>query len=150
MGKQVLELKELERDYLQGLLSKGNLNVRVQKRILGLLELDKGKSRQAVATLFGMSYQAIYSWGKKYKKEGLNFIEDKPRTGRPVGLSGVQKAKITAMACSAPPEGYAKWSLRLLADQLVELSIIEQISHTEVGRILKKMNCSLTEKNNGA
>ena len=149
MKKSHIQLRATERDYLQALLSKGNLNVRVQKRALGLLELDKGKSYQSVAEMFGMSYPAVHAWGKKYQTEGLNFLEDKPRSGRPVGLSGEQKAKITAIACSTPPEGYARWSLRLLADRIVELAITDEISHTEVGRILKKMNCSLTEKSNG-
>ena len=130
-------------------MKKGDLNVRVQRRALGLLELDKGKSYQSVADMFEMSYPAVHAWGKKYQTEGLKFIIDKPRSGRPVGLSGEQKAKITAVACSEPPEGYAKWSLRLLADRIVELDITDEISHTEVGRILKKMDCSLTEKNNG-
>ena len=149
MKKSHVELKEREREYLRDLLKKGDLNVRVQRRALGLLELDKGKSYQSVADMFEMSYPAVHAWGKKYQTEGLKFIIDKPRCGRPVGLSGEQKAKITAVACSEPPEGYAKWSLRLLADRIVELDITDEISHTEVGRILKKMNCSLTEKNNG-
>lgn len=135
MQKSHVVLKEWERTYLQSKLSKGALNVRVQRRIVGLLELDKGKSYQSVATLFGMSYPTIQGWGKKYRTEGLNFIEDKPRSGRPVRRGGTEKAKIVAVACSTPPEGYAKWSLRLLADHLVELSIVDQISHTEVGRI---------------
>ena len=149
MKKSHIELQETEREYLRDLLSKGDLNVRVQRRAIGLLELDKGKSYQSIADMFEMSYPAVHAWGKKYQKEGLKFLKDKPRSGRPVGLSGEQKAKITAIACSEPPEGYAKWSLRLLADRIVELDITDEISHTEVGRILKKMNCSLTEKNNG-
>jgi transposase len=76
--------------------------------------------------------------GKKYQSEGLIFLNDKPRTGRPVGLSGEQKAQITALACSEPPQGYARWSLRLLADRIIELKFVDEISHTEVGRILKK------------
>lgn len=150
MKKQHLQLQDSERNYLNAMLSKGNLNTRVQKRALGLLELDKGKSYQEVAKLFNMSYPAVHSWGKKYRSEGLAFLQDKPRSGRPVELSGEQKAQITAIACSEPPKGYARWSLRLLADRIVELDLVDEISHTEVGRILKKMNCSLTGKNNGA
>ena len=150
MKKQHLQLQNSERNYLKALLSKGVLNARVQKRAIGLLELDKGKTYQEVANLFNMSYPAVHSWGKKYRNEGLAFLQDKPRSGRPVGLSGEQKAQITAIACSEPPKGYARWSLRLLADHIVELKLVDEISHTEVGRILKKMNCSLTEKNNGA
>lgn len=149
MKKPHIQLQDSERSYLQSLLRKGKLKARVQRRALGLLELDKGKSYQDVANLFDMSYPAVHSWGKKYRAEGLLFLEDKPRSGRPSGLSGEQRAQITALACSEAPAGYARWSLRLLADKLVELELVEEISHTEVGRVLKKMNCSLTEKNNG-
>ena len=149
MKKPHIQLQDSERAYLQSLLRKGKLKARVQRRALGLLELDKGKSYQDVANLFDMSYPAVHSWGKKYRTEGLLFLEDKPRSGRPSGLSGEQRAQITALACSEAPPGYARWSLRLLADKLVELELVEEISHTEVGRVLKKMNCSLTEKNNG-
>jgi putative transposase len=76
-------------------------------------------------------------------------LNDKPRSGRPVELDGKLKAKITALACSTLPTGYGKWSLRLLADKIVELNFVDDISHTEVGRILKKMNCNLTEKGSG-
>ena len=76
-------------------------------------------------------------------------LYDKPRSGRPIGLSGEERAKVTALACSIPPKGYARWSLRLLSDRLVELDIVENISHTEVGRILKKMNFNLIEKSSG-
>ena len=150
MKKPHIQLQETEREYLRELLSKGDLNVRVQRRARGLLELSKGKSYQYVADMFDMSYPAVHAWGKKYRTEGLKFLKDKPRAGRPIGLSGEQKAKITAIACSEPPEGYAKWSLRLLADRIVELDIADEISHTEVGRILKKTNYSPTERSNGA
>lgn len=76
-------------------------------------------------------------------------LYDKSRSGRPVSFSGEECAKFTALACNSPPIGHSSWSLRLLSDKLVELEIIESISHTEVGRILKKMNYNLTEKNNG-
>ena len=58
--------------------------------------------------------------------------------GRPIEIDGQQRAKITALACSQPPEGYAQWSLRLLADKAIELGYVEEISHTEVRKILKK------------
>ena len=149
MKKQHIQLQDQERKYLNGLLRRGSLAVRVQKRILGLLELDRGKTYKAVSDLLSMSYDTVHGWGKSYRKNGLDFLYDKPRSGRPVGLSVQQKAQITALACSEPPKGYARWTLRLLADRVVELNFVDDISHTEVGRILKKMNCSLTEKNNG-
>ena len=52
-------------------------------------------------------------------------LYDKPRSGRPVGLSGEERAKVTALACTKPPQGYARWSLRLLSDRLIELDIVD-------------------------
>ena len=150
MKQQKVSLSQEDKKYLQDILSKGSLKARVYKRAFGLLELDKGKTYQEVSKLLDMSYPTIHGWGKKYNLEGLTFLKDKPRTGRPSGLTGEQKAKITALACSTPPEGYARWSLRILADRVVELNFVEEISHTEVGRILKKMNCNPIEKDNGA
>ena len=59
-------------------------------------------------------------------------------------IEGITRAQITALACSKTPEGHSEWSLRLLAEKAVELEYIDAISHTEVGRILKKTNLSLT------
>lgn len=149
MKRHNIKLAEKDKKHLQDLLSRGNLPVRVQKRALGLLELDRGKTYHAVCDTLSKSYSTVYSWGKKYKEGGLNFLNDKPRSGRPIEVDGELKAKVTALACSTPPKGYGKWSLRLLADKIVALDFVNDISHTEVGRILKKMNCSLTEKDNG-
>ena len=131
------------------MLSKGSQKVRKQKRAQCLLELHRGKTYKEVQEQLNVSYVTVFNWAKKYKSGGLEFLDDKPRPGRPVGLSGEERAKITALACSEPPEGYARWSLRLLSDKLVELEIVESISFKQVGNILKKMNCSLTEKGSG-
>jgi len=139
-----------DRVHLEELLSKGSLKVRVQKRALALQMLDKGLTYQGVSSHLGVSHISLSKWAKRYGAEGLSMLYDKPRPGRPIGLSGEERAKVTALACSEPPEGYARWSLRLLSDRLVELEIVEGISHTEVGRILKKTNYSLSGKNNGA
>ena len=61
-----------------------------------------------------------------------------PRPGRPVEMTGKQRAQITAMACSTPPAGHGRWTLRLLADHCVELGYCEHLSHTHVKTILKK------------
>ena len=150
MKKQHVRLKKAEVDYLQNLLSKGTLRVRKQKRAQALLDLDSGKTYAEVSRSLNMSYPAVSGWAKKYHQEGLSFLDDKARSGRPPGLSGEDRAKITAIACSEPPAGYARWSLRLLADKLVELEIVDSISFKQVGNILKKMNYNLTEKDNGA
>jgi len=71
-------------------------------------------------------------------------LYDQPRTGRPVEITGAQRAKITALACSQAPAGHAGWTLRLLADKAVELELIEHGSHNAVKEILKKTNSSRT------
>ena len=105
---------------------------------LGLLELDRGKCFTEVAETLQVSIPRISRWAKEYRERGLQVIQDQPRSGRPMVIDGQQRAKVTALACSEPPEGYAQWSLRLLADKAVELGYVEEISHTEVRKILKK------------
>ena len=68
----------------------------------------------------------------------MQVLQDQPRSGRPIEVDGQQRDKITALACSQPPEGYAQWSLHLLADKAIELGYVEGISHTEVRKIFKK------------
>ena len=107
---------------------------------MALLELDRGKTYTAVREMLHASYPTLLAWAASYKKKGLQVLEDEPRSGRPIQIDGQQRAKITALACSEPPEGYSQWSLRLLADKAVELEYVEGISHTEVRHILKKTN----------
>ena len=77
--------------------------------------------------------------------EGLeSALNEKRRPGAPRKFKGRDKAKITALACSTPPEGHSRWSLNLLADKAVELKIVDEISHISVHRILKKTNSNRT------
>jgi transposase len=140
MKKQHVELKDEDREHLDEIVSKGELKARVYRRAFGLLELDRGKTYTEVSETLGVAVQTLSIWAAKYRENGLGVLQDKPRPGRPVEIDGTQRAKITALACSEPPEGYAQWSLRLLADKVVELGYCEQISHTEVNKILKKTN----------
>ena len=140
MKKQHIELKDVDREYLDKLVSKGELKARVYRRAFGLLELDRGKTYTEVSKTVGVAVPTLSTWAAKYRESGLEVLQDKPRPGRPAEIDGIQRAKITALACSEPPEGYAQWSLRLLADKVVELGYCEQISHTEIGKILKKTN----------
>jgi putative transposase len=142
MKKEHIQLSEADRTELQALISKGNLPAQKYKRALALLELDRGRTFTEVAQLVGVVIQTVSSWASKYKASGLEFLTDKPRAGRPNEIDGVQRAKITALACSDPPEGYERWSLRLLADKAVELELVESISYGGVRLILKKTNSS--------
>jgi len=149
MKKQHVKLSDEDRHFLVEKLSKETLTAKVRKRILGLQALDKGLSYQAAQKELGTTHITLSKWSKQYAENGLAFLKDKPRSGRPIGLSGEERAKITALACSTPPKGYGRWTLRLLADKLVELEYVESISFKQVGNILKKTNCSLIEKGNG-
>ena len=144
MKKEHVILTNGHRTYLQNLIKKGNLSAKTYKRALALLELDRGRTFTEVAAMVGVVHQTPSTWATKYKESGLEFLIDKPRTGRPTVINGLQRAKITALACSDPPEGYERWSLRLLADKAIELKLVESISYGEVRLILKKTNSSPT------
>jgi putative transposase len=149
MSKQHIILSQPDREYLESLLSKGKLPAKMYKRATALLELDRGKSLQAVAQTLGVAYLTIAAWRDNYQSEGLKCLQDKPRSGRPIEIDGKQRAKITALACSPTPDGRARWDLRLLANKVVELGYCEKISHTQVAKILKKTNSSRTSRKHG-
>ena len=140
MKKEHLKLNEIDERYLTGFISKGQPSARIVRRATALLMLNQGSTIQAVAETLKVAHWTVSIWRNSYLKNGLDFLRDKPRSGRPVGIDGEQRAKITALACSDTPVGRAKWSLRLLADKIVELEFCESISHTQVGNILKKTN----------
>jgi putative transposase len=140
MKKQHVQLKPSDREWLETLISRGELKGKTYRRALGLLELDRGQTYTAVSQTLQVTIPTISNWAAQYQESGLQVLQDQPRAGRPVEIDGTQRAKITALACSEPPEGYAQWSLRLLADKVVELGYCEHVSHTEVGEILKKTN----------
>ena len=76
---------------------------------------------------------------QRFVEGGLEVaLNEKPRPGKPPKLTGRDEAKLTAIACSEPPEGYARWSIHLLADKLVELDIVDSISRETVRNYLKK------------
>jgi len=85
-----------------------------------------------------VTYKTVASWRDGYLTHGLAMLTDRPRPGRPTIIDGLQRARITALACSDPPAGYSQWSLRLLADKAVELELVAEISHNHVSKILKK------------
>ena len=133
-----LQLSEDHHSYLTNLLAKGTLNARVARRASALLQLHQGLELNKIASNLGVVYQTVSDWRDKYFQSGVDFLEDKPRTGRPSFFDGVDRAKISSLACSDAPTGHAQWSLRLLADKAVELELVERISYSKVREILKK------------
>ena len=144
MVKSHLQLQDADREFLQALVCKPSITLKLFRRANALLELDRGQSLASVAAHLQINYNTVATWRNAYQREGLAMLEDKPRPGRPVLINGTARAKITALACSQAPAGHARWSLRLLADKVVELGHVDSISHTQVGTILKKTNSNHT------
>jgi|SRR5215212_8453728 len=139
MQKDHVKLSQPDQDFLITLLAKGQISARVSKRATALLELHRGKTLNAVAQTLQVSSFSVATWRDGYREVGLLVLYDQPRSGRPPQIDGTQRAKLTALACSSPPQGRARWTLRLLADKAVELGYCENLSHTATRRILKKM-----------
>lgn len=140
MRKEHLKLTEPDYSYLTTITTSGELKARQFKRAMTLLWLHQGKTMSEVSTLLSYAYPSVVALKQKFLANGLQCLEEKPRSGRPIVFEGMTRAKITALACSETPVGRAKWSLRLLADKAIELQLVENISHTQVQNILKKMN----------
>lgn len=140
MRKEHLKLNEQDYSYLTILTTSGELKARKFKRAMSLLWLHQGKPMSEISELLKYAYPSLVKLKKNYLAFGLQCLEEKPRSGRPISFDGAERAKITALACSETPSGRAKWSLRLLADKAVELELVESISHTQVQTILKKMS----------
>jgi len=97
-------------------------------------------SEKEISAILGVSLSTIHRIRRQFVKEGLtSALTEEPRTGRPKVFLGSDAAKITALACSTPPEGHAIWSLRLLSDKLVFLDLIPTISYRTVSNILKNI-----------
>ncbi|GAB4042003.1 helix-turn-helix domain-containing protein [Spirosoma gilvum] len=150
MKKQHVMLSDEHQNHLRQLLSKGTLFAKTFKRATALLELHQGKTFQEVASTLGVNYNTVSTWAGKYQTAQLAFLQDAPRSGRPLEISGESRAKLTARACSESPDGHSQWSLRLLANKGVELGYCEHLSHTEVGMILKKTSYSPISSDSGA
>ncbi len=140
-----IRLKEKERKVLQELISKGKEKARTLTRCRILLLADKGETDSEIVKALGSVRNTIRQIRQRYIKEGINAaIYEKPRPGAPNKFNGKQLAQITALACSKAPEGRCRWSLRLLADKVVELNFADAISYKTIERTLKKTNLSLT------
>jgi transposase len=99
----------------------------------------EGKSDKQIAEALQISLSFVESTRRRYCLSGLNdALHDRPRSGQPRRLSGRQEAQLTVLACASPPEGRIAWTLRLLAGRLVELKIVDRISHETVRQALKK------------
>lgn len=142
--RYIVELTQQERKYLTGIVKRGKGPAYRIRHAYVLLHADKNKSGKAdeeIAGLLQCHCQTIFNIRKKYSEEGLTrAVGRKTRDSLPVPrkLDGAKEARLITIACSQPPDGYANWTLDLLADKMVELKIVDTISGKTVGRVLKK------------
>jgi transposase len=130
-------LSASERAELEAIVSRGKRQARVIRRAQTLLWSDDGKPDAEIAQWHGITPLTVARTRQRWVKE--QSLEDKPRPGRVKKLDGKQEAFLVALACSEAPEGYEHWTMQLLADKLVELSVIDEpISDETVRRTLKK------------
>lgn len=146
--KYHVTLTEAERQELERLIRSGESSARTQTRARILLLTDENQKKkigtEEIASVLMCSLPTIIAIRRKFFEGGLdNALYDKPRPGAIPKITGEIEAQLTLLACSAPPEGKARWTLQLLADKLVELKLVDSISDVAVMKRLKKMNLSL-------
>jgi transposase len=132
-----IDLSQSERDELGAFVSGGKLPVRRLKRMQILLAADAGVPDEAIAASVRTSGSTIYRTKKRFVEIGLEAaLSEEPRPGAARKMSGKEEAQLVALACSDPPEGCARWTLKLLANSLVELIEPPSISRETVRRRL--------------
>jgi hypothetical protein len=144
----VVKLTAEERAELRELVRKNKAASWKLDRARALLKCDQGPHGPGwpdarIVEAFGGTTRSLENWRKQAVESGpLSLLERKPQAKRATTIDGEQEAQLTKLACSQPPEGQARWSLRLLSRQAVELEIVEAVSHESVRRVLKKANLS--------
>jgi transposase len=148
--KYVVRLSSQEREELQNLVGKGKTQAYRIKHANILLATNVDGPRwtdEQAAEAFGCHVQTASNVRQRFVEQGLAAALDRKKQDAPSRqriLDGEKEARLVALACSAPPEGRAKWTLQLLADQLVTLEVVEAISDQTVRRTLKKTNSDRT------
>ncbi len=150
--KYVVKLTREERDYLEKIIGKGHDSAGRLGKARILLKADEGWKDEQIVLALETSRSTVERVRKQFVEEGLEVaITRKKRETPPIApiFDGEKEARLVQLACSEPPEGHSRWSLRLLEDKVVELGIVEKASDSTIGRVFKKTNFSLTAGNNG-
>jgi len=147
MKKYKVTLTKEEIDELKSMTQKGKRSARVLKNALILLNVDEGeygpgKTDQDVAEVLQVTTRTLENIRKRFVEEGFEAaLGGKPRhRSYDRKMDGEAEAHLIALSCSEPPEGFSRWSLRLLADKMVALDYVDSLSHETVRRVLKKTN----------
>lgn len=157
MKKFTVTLTAEERKELKRIISKGSHKSQKVINSLILLDCDEGEhqkersTNKEIARVLNISMRKIDRVKKRFVIDGLDITLNGKKGSRVYTkkVDGDFEAHLIALSCSEPPEGFAKWSLRLLADKVVELDYIDSISHESIRRILKKTNLNLGKTKDG-
>ncbi len=157
MKKYIITLSKEERDTLQELTFKGTHKAQKILNAQILLGCDEGEyqtersTNEEIARVLGTSMRKIDRVKKRFVMEGMEAVLTKKKGSRiyEKKTDGDFEAHLVALSCSEPPEGFSRWSLRMLADKVVELGYIDSISHEAVRGILKKMKLNPGKKRVG-
>lgn len=142
----LVKLFAQERTQLQTLLRGGKIAARTLNRAHVLLLADEGKIDLEIAAALHIGASTVERTRKRFVEGGLDAaLYEKPRVGHAPKLNDKQQAYLIALACSDPPEGRVRWTVRLLASRLVELGVTDAISRESVRRTLKKLPQALAK-----
>lgn len=148
MVKYKVTLTQEERDYLKEITRKGKHSAKKVLHALILLNVDKGEyaeskhTNEEICSILKVGMRTIDRVKQRFVLESMEAALGVAPTSREYQrkIDGETEAHLISIACSEPPKGYAKWSLRMLADRMVELGYIDEISHESVRKTLKKTN----------
>ena len=149
--KFAVQLSATDRSELERLTRSGQHAARVINRARILLKTDEGWSASQVAAALDTSPRTVFRTKRRYAEEGLEgVLHDRPQANRYRKLDDRGEANLIALACSDAPEGRDHWTLRLLADKVVELGMVESLSYETVRQRLKKTSSSPGKSDSGA
>jgi transposase len=138
--KYIVKLEADEREQLLEMTRKGKIGARKMKRAQILLKADEGWKDKEIIQALNTNRSTVERTRKRLVEGGLDkALNEDPRPGQRVKLAGNAEAHLVALTCSDAPGGRDHWPLRLLADKLVELGVVESVSHETVRRTMKKM-----------
>ncbi len=147
----IVKLTDEERHHIKELTRKGTLAARKLVRAHILRLADEGKQDFEIVEALGVGLSTVERTRKRYSEGGLSeALNEHPRPGVPRKLSEKGEAYLIALSCSAPPNEQVKWTMQLLADRLVEVGIVDEISDETVRRTLKKICSNPGKSSNGA
>ena len=156
MIRYTIKLTKSEVEELMAIINKGSHTSQTFRVAYILLNCDEGKysekvTNEQISKVLKVGMRTIDRIKKKFAEEGLEAVLERKPTARVYEkkMDGDTEAKLISLCCSAPPKGFAKWSLRLLADKMVELKYVQSITHVTVRSVLKKTNLSLGKQKNG-